>query len=171
MAMPDHASKIAIALRAACVAGVLGSPWRAMPAAADCLDWSDPTAEIVQGVVAAVPGAGDVSYRIAALYVGFNHHLGAVEIRWGNAATSMRQLLFHGIHDQPPATIARTGEGLAVAVAFCPRDSEICETASVPWIYDAASRRFRSADLEDERADRDCGPAAAEQAWPATPGR
>jgi hypothetical protein len=160
--MTAHDGRRARAVRTAAVAAVLCTLLPAMPAAADCLDWTDPTVQVVRGVIPAVPGAGDVSYRIAFSYIGFNHHLGAVEIRWTHDGRVLRQLLYHGAHDRPPATLVRTGQGLDVRVTYCETGADICRTDIATWIYDAARRGFRAAASADEHADADCGAAMAD---------
>ncbi len=144
--MAEHKNRFMAANRAGVAAVVLATLIPAMPVAADCLDWDDAGVQIVDGVVHAVPRVGDVSYRIAHVYAGFNHHAGAVEVRWTDAGTAMRQLLFHGMHDRPPVALARTTDGLAVGVQYCEHGAESCRTQTATYVYDPASRSFRAAD-------------------------
>jgi len=143
---------------ARCAAAVLLAAAPALPAAADCLDWDDETVQIVQGALDGVPGVGAVSYRIAYSYAGFNHHLGAVELHWTAGGMPLRQLLFHGIHDNPPAVLAPSGAGLALSVQFCAHGAETCETLTATYAYDPAVQRFRGADAAGRALDASgCG--------------
>lgn len=117
----------------------------AAPAAADCFDLDDESTEVVRGVIRAVPGVGDVSYRIGYSNSGFGHHMGAVEIEWMSAGAPVRQVLFHAMHDNPPVILARTAQGLAVRLQFCMREEDTCRRRTASYVYQPARRQFQAA--------------------------
>lgn len=129
-------------LTAAAVAVVLAA---AGPARADCLDFDDAAIRVVRGVISRVAGAGDVTYRIAHGEAGFGHVQGAVELQWTQAGSTQRQTIFHGMHDGPPAALARTARGLQIRVQYCTVGTDVCRARTATYVYDPARRRFRGA--------------------------
>lgn len=117
----------------------------ASPVRADCLDFDDAAIRVVRGVISGVAGAGDVAYRIAHGEAGFGHVQGAVEVQWTQAGSTLRQTIFHGMHDGPPAALTRTARGLQIRVQYCMAGADVCRARTATYVYDPARRRFRGA--------------------------
>jgi hypothetical protein len=137
-ATPVLAAALAGALAGA-LTGALGAP-----AAAACLSAATPGAEIVEGALARVPGVGRVTWRMVDVAAGYNHHEGLVEIGWTAAGVPQRQVLFHGLHDYPPARLARSGGGLALTALYCPNGAPHCSERTGTFVFDRARGRFRA---------------------------
>ena len=112
---------------------------------ADCLDFDDAAVRVVRGVISGVAGAGDVAYRVGHSEAGSGHVQGAVEVQWTQAGNTLRQTIFHGMHDGPPAVLARTARGLQLRVQYCPAGAEACRARTATYVYDPGRRRFRGA--------------------------
>ena len=135
-------SAVQSARRSWCIAALACAAACAGPVSADCLDWS--TAQVQGGVIEALPGSGDTTWRLGIVPGGFGHQHEALALRWlATDGTPRHQLLFDTMAsaESPQLELEPDADGLRVRRLDCEFRGP-CRRRSMRFAYDAAAVRF-----------------------------